>query len=73
MILPDVEKVVAALGPAYADLDDAMKRKARVVVEAVYAAIAAVAAPEPVTPESERWAMPEPKASHPPRGGAPAA
>jgi hypothetical protein len=60
MILPDVDKVAAA---GQMDVE---------TVEKVYAAIAAVIGPEPVTPESERWTLPEPKASYPLRAKKPA-
>jgi hypothetical protein len=53
MILPDVDKVAAAGG-----LDVA-------TVQAVYEAIAKTIQPEPVTPESERWILPDMKASAP--------
>ena len=69
MMLPDVEKVAAALQASeeetrtYAELSEPAKERLRVQVQSVYDAIAKVIAPEPVTPESERWQMPEPKAS----------
>jgi hypothetical protein len=51
MVLPDADTVAAA-----GNLDVE-------TVRAVYAAIAAAIEPEPVTPESERWQLPEMKAS----------
>jgi hypothetical protein len=60
MILPDVDQVVAASQAA----EDAVDAE---TVRAVYAAIAAIIAPEPVTPESARWVLPDMKASAPRR------
>ena len=49
----------------YGVLSEAAKELDRGTVRAVYAAIQASIAPEPVTPDAEAWVLPEYKPSYP--------